>query len=48
MTPPLAFSLFDGQPEWSEIALVVGVAFLIAALVASAMGRMVRLVLLAV
>ena len=48
MTPPLAFSFFDGQPEWSEVALVVGVAFLIASLVASAMGRMVRLVLLSV
>jgi len=48
VTPPLAFSFFDGQPEWSEVALAVGVAFLIASLVASAMARMVRLVLLAV
>ena len=45
MTPPLAFALFDGQPEWSEIALVLGVAFVVAALLASAIGRIVRLIL---
>jgi small-conductance mechanosensitive channel len=48
VTAPLAFSLFDGQPEWAEVAIVVGVAFLIASLVASAMGKVVRLVLHAV
>jgi len=48
VTPPLAFSLFDGQPEWSEVALALGLAFLVAALVASAAGRLVRIVLTAV
>ena len=48
MTPPLAFSLFDGQPEWSEVALALGLAFLVATLVASVTGRLVRLVLSAI
>jgi small conductance mechanosensitive channel len=47
VTPPLAFSLFDGQPEWSEVALALGVAFLVASLVAAALGRLVRLLLTA-
>jgi moderate conductance mechanosensitive channel len=48
VTPSLAFSLFDGQPEWSEIALVLGVAFVVAALLASVIGRLVRVVLTAI
>ena len=44
-TTPLAFSLFDNQPEWSEVALVFGLAFLIAAFVSAAFGRLVRVVL---
>ena len=32
VTPPLAFSFFDGQPEWSEVALVLGLAFVVASL----------------
>ena len=49
MSPsPLAVSLFDGQPEWSEVALVLGVAFVVASLAASAMGRLVRLVLIGI
>jgi small-conductance mechanosensitive channel len=42
---PIAFSLVDGQPEWSEVALVIGVAFLLAALVSTTVARVVRLVL---
>lgn len=45
MTPPVAFSLVDGHPEWSEVALALGVAFLVASLVAAALGRLVRLLL---
>ncbi len=48
MTPPLAISLLDGQPAWSEVAFVLGVAFVVAWLVASAMARLVRLVLVAI
>lgn len=47
MTPPLAFSLFDGHPEWAEVALALGVAFLVASLAAAALGRLVRLLLTA-
>jgi hypothetical protein len=35
MSSPVAFSLFDGQPEWSEMALVVAVTFLLASIVSS-------------
>ena len=48
MTPALALELFDGQPEWSEIALVLGVAFVVASLLATALGRLVRLALTAI
>ena len=34
VTPPLALSFFDGQPEWAEVALVLGLAFVVASLVA--------------
>ncbi len=44
----MAFSLIDGRPEWSEVALVLGVAFVVASLVSSALGRLVRLVLLGI
>lgn len=42
MSNPFAFSLIDGQPEWSEIALVIGVAFLIASVVSTIAARLVR------
>ena len=42
MIDTLALALFDGRPEWSEVALVVGGAFLLAALAATAVGRLVR------
>ena len=42
MTAPLALSLLDGKPEWSEVALATGVAFLVAAVVAGMVGRLVR------
>ena len=45
MSDPLAFSLFDAQPEWSEIALALGIAFLIASIAAALLGRLVRVVL---
>ena len=48
MTSPLAFSLFDGQPEWAEVAVILGLAFLVATLVALVTGRLVRLVLSAI
>ncbi len=48
MTSPLAFSLFDGQPEWAEVAVILGLAFLVATLVATVTGRLVRLVLSAI
>lgn len=48
MTPALALSLFDGQPEWSEVTFVLGLAFVLASLVASVTGRLVRVVLTAV
>jgi moderate conductance mechanosensitive channel len=43
-----AASLLDAPPEWSEIALALGVAFLLAALAAAIAGRLVRLLLTAV
>jgi small conductance mechanosensitive channel len=45
MSSPVAFSLFDGQPEWSEMALVVAVTFLLASIVSSFTARLVRLTL---
>ena len=45
MTPPLALSLFDGQPEWAEVALVLGLSFVVAASLALVVGRVVRLAL---
>ena len=48
MTGLAAFSLLDGAPEWPEVALALSVAGLLAALAATAIGRMVRLLLIAV
>ena len=48
MTPPLSFWLFDGQPEWSEVALVLGLAFVVAYVVSAAVGRVLRLVLVGI
>ncbi len=48
MSSPIAFALFDGQPEWSEIALVVAITFLLASLASTAIGRLVRVVLTAI
>ena len=48
MTAPVAFSLFDGQPEWSEVTLVLGAAFVLAYLVSVVVGRLVRVVLVAI
>jgi moderate conductance mechanosensitive channel len=48
MTTPLAFSLFDGQPEWAEVTLVLSAAFLLAYLVSAVVGRLVRLVLVGI
>ncbi len=45
MPSPIAFSLFDGQPEWSEMALVVAVTFLLASVASSFTARLVRLAL---
>src|SRR5215831_6654898 len=45
---PVAFNLFDGQPEWTEIALVIGVAFVVATIVATVLARLVRSLLQAV
>jgi moderate conductance mechanosensitive channel len=45
MTIPLAIALFDGQPEWSEIALVLGLSFLLASLASTAIARLVRVTL---
>jgi moderate conductance mechanosensitive channel len=45
MPTPLGFSLFDGQPEASEIALVLAVAFIVASLVSTVVARLVKLLL---
>ena len=45
MSSPIAFSLFDGQPEWSEMALVIAVTFLLASVASSFTARLVRLAL---
>jgi small conductance mechanosensitive channel len=42
MSSPFAFSLVDGQPEWSEITLVIGVALLLASVVSTIAARLVR------
>lgn len=42
MADPVSFSLFDGQPEWTEMALVAGVAFVVATTVSIALARAVR------
>src|SRR4051812_47957842 len=48
MTTPLAFSLFDNHPDWTEVALVIGIAFLFAAIVSTVLGRLVRSMLKAI
>jgi moderate conductance mechanosensitive channel len=48
LTRLFSFSLFDGQPEWSEVALVLAIAFLLATFVSTAIGRVVRVVLTSV
>jgi small conductance mechanosensitive channel len=48
VSDPIAFSLFDAQPEWSEIALAVAAAFLIASITSAVVGRLVRIVLTAI
>ena len=45
MSSPIAFSLFDGQPEWSEMALVVAVTFLVASIASRFTARLVRVAL---
>jgi small conductance mechanosensitive channel len=45
---PVAFSLFDGQPEWTEVALVIGAAFVFATVVSTVLARLVRSLLTAV
>ena len=45
MPTPLAIALLDGQPEWTEIVLVVGLALLLASVVSTAVARLVRLAL---
>jgi small-conductance mechanosensitive channel len=48
MTSPVGIALFDGQPEWTEIALVIGLALTLASLVSTALARLVRVVLTAI
>ena len=45
---PLAFNFADGNAEWTEIALALGLSFVAAYLAASIFGRLVRWVLQAV
>jgi moderate conductance mechanosensitive channel len=40
-----AFSLFDGQPESSEVAIALGISFLVASLAAAVLGRLVKALL---
>ena len=47
MSETLAFALFDGQPEWADITLALGVAFLVSAVIAWLLGRLVGVVLTA-
>ena len=48
MARPIAFTLFDGQPEWTEVALVLGVAFVLAAVISTVVARLVRAMLRAI
>ena len=48
MTDALAFSLFDGQAEWVEVALALGFAFIISTVISALLGRLVRVILTAV
>jgi small-conductance mechanosensitive channel len=48
VTDTLAFALFDGQPEWAEVSLALGVAFLLSTLIAALIGRLVRVILMTV
>ncbi len=48
MTTPVAFSLLDNQPDWTEVALVIGIAFVFAAIVATVLARLVRSLLRAI
>jgi small-conductance mechanosensitive channel len=45
MVSPVAFALFDGQPEWTEVALVIGLGLALASIVSTAIARVVRTVL---
>ena len=47
MTDALAFTLFDGQPEWADIAMALGLAFLVSVVIAWLLGRLVKVVLAA-
>jgi moderate conductance mechanosensitive channel len=38
----LALSPFDGQPEWTEVTLVIGLAFILAVIVSTVIARLVR------
>jgi small-conductance mechanosensitive channel len=42
MAHSVAFSLFDGQPEWTEVALVLGAAFVLATAISMLCARLVR------
>ena len=42
MTTPVAFSLLDNQPDWTEVALVIGIAFVFAPIVSTVIARLVR------
>jgi len=48
MTTPVAFSLLDNQPDWTEVALVIGIAFVFASIVATVLARLVRSLLKAI
>jgi small conductance mechanosensitive channel len=48
VTEPVTSSLLDGQPEWAEVALALGLAFLVSTVVAVLLGRLVRVVLTAI
>ena len=46
--PLSAVSLFDGRPEWSDVAVVLGLAFVIAYVTSAVIGRLVRAALTAI
>jgi small conductance mechanosensitive channel len=48
MTTPVAFSLLDNQPDWTEVALVIGIAFVFASIVSTVIARLVRSLLKAI